>query len=135
MVEERHRALHQFVMERAGDSYRTAFYYHAGGWETLHVREDVATAELAKSVPRAVERARNKRAFLRGEEYPPLGETTATTEVHENGVILHFPENSQEGILLSLDRDAAQRLAAFVDQAMSVLETHTSKYRAKPVTD
>ncbi|WP_430506017.1 hypothetical protein [Haloparvum sp. PAK95] len=135
MVENRHRALHQFVMERAGDSYRTAFYYHADGWETLHVREDVATEQLEESVPKAVERAREKRAFLRGEEYPPLGDTTATTEVHENGVIIHFPEKDREGVLISLDRDAAQKLASFVDQAISVLETHTSEYRTESVTD
>lgn len=122
MIEERHRELHQFIQERASGSYRSAFYYEGDNWEALYVREDVATERLHDELPDIVKRARQNQPLLREEDYPPLGELDATTEVHEDGVILHFPEGPDVGTIVSLDRDVARRLAGFVTQSMSILQ-------------
>ncbi|WP_379732395.1 hypothetical protein [Halolamina salina] len=136
MTEEHHRELHQFVKDRAGDAYRTAFHYEGDDWETLYVRDDLATDRLHNQLPDIVERARDTQALLREEDYPPLGAARATTEVHEDGVILHFPEGPTAGTLVSIDRDAARRLAGFVTRAMSILQSPSaSAYRATAADD
>lgn len=136
MIEERHRELHRFIQERASGAYRSAFYYERNEWEPLYVRDDVASHRLRDELPDIVKRARQNQPLLREDDYPPLGEVGATTEVHENGVILHFPEGVDEGTIVSLDRDAARRLAGFVSQAVTILESSpTTKYRAGTVDD
>lgn len=130
MVSSYHRELHQFVDERAGDAYRTAFYYDVDDWEAIHVRSDLQTQTLGEEVPDIIERARETEALLRKEDYPPIGETYATTEVHEDAIILHFPEGKHEGTILSLDPEAAQLLTGFITQCLSILQTpETDEYQ------
>lgn len=114
--------LHRFVTERAGDAYRTAVTYDADGWKPLHVREDLRTQSLKRSLPGAIERARETEALFREDDYPPLGEAKATTELHEDGVVIHFREGEKSGTIVSLDRDAARRLAGFVAECLSIIE-------------
>jgi len=73
-----------------------------------------------------VKRARQNEPLLRAEDYPPLGKVHVTSEVHEDGVILHFPEGPEVGTIVSLDRDAARQLAGFVAQAMAILQSGSS---------
>ncbi|QLD86185.1 hypothetical protein HWV23_10780 [Natronomonas halophila] len=130
MISEQHRELHQFVKERAGSSYRTAFYYDADDWEAIHVRRDLQLDSLGEEVPDVMERARKDEPLVREEDYPPLGENYARAEIHENGLVFQFPEGPDEGIIVSLDPDAAQVLTGFVTRCLSILETpNTSKYR------
>ncbi|MGB9987240.1 DUF7522 family protein [Salarchaeum japonicum] len=131
-----HRQLHRFVEERAGDTYRTMFYYTADDWETIYVRDDVATDHLRDTVPEIIERTREARALVREEDYETLGETTATTEVHESGVIIHFPEEDHRGVLVSLDPDAARQLTGFVSHCVTILHSPTaSAFKARPTPD
>jgi hypothetical protein len=126
MIEERHQQLHRFIQERANTAYRSAFYYERDDWEALYVREDVASNRLRDELPDVVKRARQNEALLRAEDYPPLGEVHATSEVHEDGVILHFPEGPEVGTIVSLDPDAARQLASFVSQDLSILQAGPS---------
>lgn len=122
--------------ERAGDAYRTAFHYDATEWEAIHVRSDLDTRNLGEEAPNIIERARETEALLREDDYPPIGETHATTEVHEDAIILHFPEGPEEGTLISLDPDAAQLLTGFVTRCLSIIQTpDPDKYRAQATTD
>ncbi|GGL37479.1 hypothetical protein GCM10009037_21270 [Halarchaeum grantii] len=122
MVDERHRKLHEHVAGKAGDAYRVGFYYDADEWEVVHVREDLATRRLHEELPDIRERVTDTRALVREEDYPPLGEARATTEVHENGVIVHFPEDGTRGTVVSLDRRVARNLTEFVVECTSILD-------------
>jgi hypothetical protein len=138
MVSDRHRELHQFIHERAGNSYRTAFYYDADGWETIHIRHDLQTEALGEEAPDVMERARQAEPLVREEDYPPLGETYAQTEIHEDGIVFRFPEGPNEGTIVSLDPDAAQLLTGFVTRCLSILETPDSttyQYRESTSTE
>jgi len=136
MIQERHRELHQFILDRAGDAYRTGFHYREDGWKTMYIREDLATEQLENEMPDVIEQVRDRRALLSEETYPPLGEPQATTEVHDEGVIIHFPEGSAEGTIISLDREAARRLTGFVVQCQTILQTRTAtQYAPQRVTD
>lgn len=127
MPASRHEALHEFVQNRAGESYRASFHYKGDEWEPLYVREDLATRELRERIPQAREDLVERRALVPEEKYPPLGETHATTEIHEHGVIVHIPEGPREGTVISLDRQAARRITGFVVRCRSVLESPDSE--------
>lgn len=129
----RHRELHQFVRERAGDAYRAAFRYDETGWGALHVRDDLRTEALEEEIPEIHEKLLRRRALLTEEEYPHLGGAEATVEIHGNGVLLHFPKNGGGGTVVTLDRDVARRLTSFVVECQSILEapSRDRKYRAR----
>lgn len=130
MIQKTHQELHRYLEERAGDAYRSAFHYKQDDWEAIYVREDLVTQQVKQDVPDLIERARTAQILLRDEEYPPLGKLTATTEVHENGVILHFVEADGEGTVVSLDVEAASRLSGFLSECQNILTSHeATKYR------
>ncbi|GGN07265.1 hypothetical protein GCM10009021_02910 [Halarchaeum nitratireducens] len=112
------------------------FYYDEDDWTTIYVRDDLATERLRDSVPNIVERTREARALVREDDYERLGETTATTEVHDSGVVLHFPREDRRGVIISLDREAARRLSAFVSQCATILQSPPpSAFEARSATD
>lgn len=136
MVDPRHRQLHEFVEQQAGDAYRAAFHYDEDGIERIHVRDDLPRDRLEEVVPDVYDRVQRTRALLRKEDYPPLGPARATTEVHDDGVVLHFPESEKEGVIVSLDRDVARQLTGFVVRCTSILDSSSGvEYRASGVTD
>lgn len=124
------------MKDQAGDSYRAAFCYDADDWSAIYVREELRTESLKESIPDAAERAREREAILTEADYPPLGETTATTELHEDGVLIHFREGENSGTVISLGRDAARRLAGFVTECLYILDARPSPgYEATPTTE
>jgi hypothetical protein len=138
MVSERHQKLHQYIKEQAGTAYRTAFHYDADDWETIHIRHDLQTEALGAELPDVIERAREAEPLVREDDYPPLGETYAQTEIHEDGLVCQFPEGPNEGTIVSLDPDAARLLTGFVTRCLSILETpnsNTYHYREQTATE
>jgi hypothetical protein len=138
MVSERHRKLHQYIKEQAGTAYRTAFHYDADCWETIHIRHDLQTEALGEELPDVIERARDTEPLVREDDYPPLGEAYAQTEIHEDGIVCLFPEGGHEGTIVSLDPDAARLLTGFVTRCLSILETpetETYRYRGRTTAE
>jgi len=123
MSNPRHQELHEFVQERARDAYRAGFHYEGEKWEALYVRSDLATEELRENIPDVREELIERGVLLPEEKYPPIGETHATTEVHEDAVIMHFPEGPSKGTVISLDREVAQKITEFVLQCQNILSS------------
>ncbi|WP_435101903.1 hypothetical protein [Halarchaeum sp. P4] len=121
MADARHHALHEYVAEKAGDAYRVSFCYDADGMEILHIRDDLASRDLDEELPHVYERVCESGSLVSGDDYAPLGETRATTEIHEHGVVLHFPEDGERGMVVSLDVDVARQLSTFVVECTSFL--------------
>jgi len=121
VITQPHRELHRFIEEQAGGAYRTAFRYTMDDWEAIYVRDDVATRQLKREVPRIIKRARESQSLLQEETYSALGELQATTEVHTDGVILHFHEAPEEGTVVSLDKEAARQLSDFLSGCTKIL--------------
>jgi len=113
--------LHQFVHERAGDGYRALVRYDADEWEVLYVREDLSSETIEAAIPQIAEQLRERHALVREEESPMLGGVNATLEVHDDGVLLHLPEGSASGVVVSLDQRVARHLVEFIVQCTSVL--------------
>ncbi|MFB6077386.1 MAG: hypothetical protein ABEJ80_00230 [Halarchaeum sp.] len=123
MAARRHRELHSFLRERAGDAYRSAFRYDDDGWEAIYVRDDVRTRALERGASRAYEQIQQRQSLFPDDSLPMLGATQATTEVHENAIVMHFPESETSGTVVSLDRSAAQQLTGFVLACQERLRT------------
>lgn len=121
MTRDRHRRLCEFVEDRVGDSLRGMVFYDESDWEAVYIRPDLATQELRAGLDDICDRARDARSLIREADYPPLGATAATVEVHENGVVLHFPEEPGSGTLVSIDRSVARDLSEFVVECTEVL--------------
>lgn len=118
---EKYERLVRLVENRAGDAFRGAIRYHEGGHTVLYLRDDVATDALRDAVGGLVDRARAYEPLSRPESYPDLGATQATVELYGVAAIIHFREGPNAGVLVSLDRDVAQGLGAFVTRCTSVL--------------
>lgn len=119
--ETEYQDLLRLVQSRAGDSFRSAFCYDTDDWEALYLRGDVATEELRDSISVLFEQVRAHEPILRGSEYDRLGETRATVELYDDGVLLHFQKSETEGVVVTLDYEAARSLAGFVEQCNRVL--------------
>ncbi|QLC34215.1 hypothetical protein EFA46_008350 [Halarchaeum sp. CBA1220] len=118
---EKYERLVRLVENRAGDAFRGAIRYHEGGHTILYLRDDIATDAFRDAVDGLIERARAYEPLSRPESYPTLGATQASVELYEAAAVIHFREGPNTGILVSLDRDVAQGLGAFVTRCTSVL--------------
>lgn len=132
MAEARHEKLNDYIEYRAGSTYRVGVYYDEDAWEFIHVRDDLRTDRLREYLSALHERLLEERALLREEDYPTLGEARATTEIHDNGVVVHFPEGEDQGTAISLDRDAARQLTGFIIECTGILQGERS---GRPASD
>ncbi|WP_435096792.1 hypothetical protein [Halarchaeum sp. P4] len=112
MTERRYQTLVQFVSTRAQRYFRTAVHYTEDGWEALYRRGDLPAERAERRTSAVVEKAR-ARDPLR-EPDSPFGDLDATVELYENGVFIIIRESATEGVIVSLERDAARNLAGFV---------------------
>ena len=122
MVQQRHKDLVRLVNYRTGKALRSAFAYNTDDWTPLYVRDDVATAELKRAMEESIPRVRRSDPIARAEEYGRIGETQATVELHDRAVIILIRESHTSGVLVSLDREIAQDLAAFISECVSALD-------------
>lgn len=118
MLRARHRELHRYVKEQAGTAYRSSFHYTASDWEAIHTRHDV---EQSEGCPEAVQRARTAEPLVPDEDTPPGGTPYARTEIHDDAIVFHFPEDDTSGVLVALDPDAARLITGFATRCLSIL--------------
>ncbi|GAA0644318.1 hypothetical protein [Salarchaeum japonicum] len=119
---ERYRRLLERVHERAGDAFRVAIRYTADDWTILYLRDDLKTEEFRRTVGRTIARARDYTPISDSDWYDPLGDSQANVELYDAAAIIHFRDPSGGGgVLVSLDRDVAQGLGAFVDECTSLI--------------
>jgi hypothetical protein len=116
-----HSQLIQLFHDQADWLFPAAFSYTATGWEPEYVRDDLKTRELRENIPEIIERVRGNRTMIDSGEYRQLGEARATVELYENGVLIHFRSRASEGVVVSLEAEAARDLAGFVDECAELL--------------
>lgn len=121
MVKPEYQELVRLIHERAGDTFRSAFSYTADDWQALYLRDDIATKELHDVIPQLINRTRTIEPIVREEEYPKLGAAQASVELHQRGVLVHFRVSEDEGVAVSLEREAARELAEFIDDCTELL--------------
>jgi len=121
MPADRYDRLLQLVHGRAGDSVRLVAAYSADDWQALYVRDDLKTEALRDAVPPLIDRLRKYEPIVVPELYDRVGPAEATVELHEHAAVVHIPEGDCRGVVVSLDREVARGLSAFVRNCEDVL--------------
>ncbi|GGL56914.1 DUF7522 family protein [Halocalculus aciditolerans] len=114
-----YKRLVAFVKRQAGDYFRTAVSFTEDDWEIIYRRADLPREHAEERTGEIVEGARGKTALRRPDS--PFGEFNASIELYEDGVFAIIHENPSEGVLFSLERDAARDLAAFIHKCELIL--------------
>jgi len=120
-VDEQYHRLVTVIDRHAGATFRAAFCYDETDWQTLYVREDVATEQLQSVVPALHEQVLEQDPLVPAEVYGGLGATQATVELHDDAVVVHFRESDTTGVVVTLDVEAARDLTEFISECTDVL--------------
>jgi hypothetical protein len=122
MGEDQYQEFVRLVHNRAGDTFRSAWTYNEDDWRALYVRDDIRTEELRAAISQLVQRVREHDPIIHSEAYAKMGDVEATVELHTDAVLLHFWEAEATGVVVTLDQEASQDLAGFVEHCNSVLK-------------
>jgi len=122
MHTEQYRPTVEYLQNRAGDTLRAVVVYDEEEWETPYVRGDVRTDDLRDWLATYVDHLRDQTPSMPTEEYGLLGDTQATIELHERGVLLHLQRSETEGVAISMEREMARDLAEFVAECRRRIE-------------
>jgi len=118
-MERRHYELVKLVRERARGYFRTAVRYTADDWSVIYRREDLPDERSKRRSGRIVDQVREREPLR--EPDSPFGEFESIVELYENGVFIVIRESETSGVLLSLERGAAESLASFVVECERVV--------------
>lgn len=121
MTAERYERLTKFVEQRAGDYFRTAISFTEDDWELLYRRSDLPRERVEKRGDEIVDRVRRQEPAR--EPDGPFGEFAAAIQLYENGVFAIIREGASEGVLISLESEAARSLASFIHECRRVLRS------------
>ena len=121
MNQEEYGDLIRLVKDRAGRTFRSAWKYDDEGWDALYVRGDIATEELENTISELIQNAREYEPIVPHDIYSGMGRTEAMIELHEDAILLYFRESETEGVAVTLDKEAGQDLATFVERCIALL--------------
>ncbi|GGM66830.1 hypothetical protein J2752_000119 [Halarchaeum rubridurum] len=111
-MERRHYELVKLVRERARGYFRTAVRYTADDWSVIYRRGDLPDERPQRRSNAIVEKIREREPLR--EPDSPFGEFESVVELYEGGVFIVIRESPSAGVVLSLERGAAESLASFV---------------------
>lgn len=111
----------QLIKNEARDAFRSAWKYDEDDWVALYVRNDIATEELHEAISSLIDAARENEPIIQPEVYGKMGDVEAEIELHSEAVLLHFPEAASEGVIVTLDQEAARDLTGFIERCNTVL--------------
>lgn len=100
--------------ERTGDALRFAGWYDGGRTGVLYVRDDLRASVASDTLDSLFDRVRWADPVARGPGSDPLGDRNATVEFREHGIVAHFPIDEGEGLIVCLEDDARDEIAAVV---------------------
>ncbi|GAA0297381.1 hypothetical protein [Halarchaeum salinum] len=120
MADRRHYELVKFVRSRARQNFRTAVHYTGDDWEVIYRRDDLSDERSQRRSGGIVERVREREPLR--EPDSPFGTFESCVELYEGGVFMVVKESPTAGVVVSLEREAAQNLAGFVIACERVLD-------------
>ncbi|GGN23165.1 hypothetical protein [Halarchaeum nitratireducens] len=118
-MERRHYELVKLVRERARGYFRTAVRYTDDDWHVIYRRQDLPDERSKRRSGRIIAKIREREPLR--ELDSPFGEFESVVELYENGVFIVIRESETAGVVLSLERGAAESLASFVVECERVV--------------
>lgn len=120
----------EFLEDQAGSSLRVVTWYAEDDFGGLYLRSDLDREAVVERVRHLSERLMRADAPIEGSPLEELGEEEATVQVREHAVILRFPLDGTEGLIVSLDVDAARDLHGFVLDCHERLDDVSVSFRS-----
>lgn len=107
----------EYVRDRAGDGLRTVVTVREDGWELQYLRSDLKAEYAEEEYTKVVNTFRFKNPFLSpGTEHHPVGKRRAIVHYHENAIVLQFPLEEYDSLLVSLTPAAGRDLLTFIEE-------------------
>lgn len=104
-----------FLNDRAGEYHRGTVRYRPEGMEILYLREDVEAQRLDSEIEGMLNRLRPESSRVEADAFP-FGTLHATVRRFDDAIILHFPVEDDNGIVVSLEPQTARDLNTFIGE-------------------
>lgn len=112
MAEE---SLISYLGTRASEYHRRTVQYDENDTDVLHLREDLEQQRLTSQIDRMLRRLRPESTPAEERSFP-FGELNATVRLFDEAIILHFPRRKDQGVVVSLEPEAARDLNTFIGE-------------------
>ena len=111
--------LSTYIKSRAGDNLRAVIRYSKSEYSLAYLRHDISEPNFLRRMEEVLlnitKSGPNRNQALTEE----LGPLEASVHVREKGVILHFPIERENGVVISLEPGAARQLSTFIRECMN----------------
>lgn len=104
----------EYLQSQAGPALRVVSWYDADDCGDLYVRDDLDRQAVIERVSFLSERLQRGSGPIEGSPLEALGDEWATVQVRDKAIILRFPLGRTQGLLVSIDVEAARNLHGFV---------------------
>jgi hypothetical protein len=108
-------SLLNYLDGRTGRQFRGAVEYDEADTEVLYLRDDVREERIVGEIHRMLERLRPESSLEASESFP-FGALRASVRIFEDAVLLHFPRSENEGLIVSLEPEAAGNITTFIGE-------------------
>ncbi len=119
-----------YLTGQAGEGFRAAAWYDLDGSILLYCREDIEVEEVKRRFSEI--RGRLLTETPSESTLTKLGRLKVSIQLREDAILLHFPANDTQGILVGLEPYVARKLTSFVDQCRDRLGEDVSIERPGP---
>lgn len=113
--------LTEFLIERAGNTLRCVARFAETEYVLVYVRDDIEERPLESRVREV--HSNVHRGGVRGNTAlrAELGPVQASLQLRDEAVILYFPGDDGQGVLVSLEPVAASQLQMFVEECLQLM--------------
>ena len=118
MVEKAADRLRTYLEGRARENLRAVVRYTENDYSLAYLRDDISQPRFLRRMEEVllnITKSGPNRNQALTEEF---GLLEASVHVREKGVILHFPIERDEGVVVSLEPGAARQLSTFIRECM-----------------
>ena len=112
----------EFLEDRAGDLHRGTICYEGDEIAFAHLREDLNENRIRDQIEGMLARLQPEGTEEEDVAFFHLGDLEATVRVFERAVVLHFPMETNRGVIVSLEATAARELNTFIGECQRRLE-------------
>lgn len=104
----------RYLERRAGSHLRAAAFYTESDYSILYIKDDVDRKYSEREFERIADRMRSDIRPHRAEQTFELGEFNCSLWAFEKGVVIHFPQGSSKGTIITLEPEAARQFKDFI---------------------
>lgn len=113
--------LASYLEQTAGENLRGVVEYDQHSTDIVYVRDDLRSKHLHQTIDRILTRL-TPETHGREEQSFPFGELRATVRDFEKAIVMHFPQENNQGIVVTLEPETARSLDTFVGNCRARIE-------------